>query len=110
MKPNTTRLVLGLALFAPSLACFGCGEPPAPAIAPDIGPVADAGPPPAVTASAVPEVFAQLDGRVDSAHISVSGPEFGPGLPGWARVSQLGDRGPWTRPRMIDGRLGSWLG
>lgn len=87
---------------------LGCGPdtPTPPASAVD---APDAAPPAPVATSAVPEVFVDLLARAETAHVSRAGAVIGPGVPGWHPVAELGGRGPWSAPRTIDGRVGSWL-
>ncbi len=85
-----------------------CGSEPVDAPPPASAP-ADAEPPTPVSTSAVPEVFVDLLAQAQTAHVSRVGPVIGPDAPGWRRVAELGGRGPWSPPRTIDGRAGSWL-
>lgn len=109
--PPPARRRPGRAL-GPWLACAlallcACGEPEP--VTPDAAPITDAALPPPVSASAVPEVVVDLLDRAGAAHVSRAGPIFGPAMPGWRRVAELGGRGPWGPPRTVDGRVGSWL-
>ena len=95
-------VVCGLAAL--TVAC-GDDEPaPTP---PDAA--VDASRAPAVTASAVPEVFMDLAAEGERAHIRRRGPIYRPGGPGWDRVTRIADRGPWRSVRAVDGRQAAWL-
>ncbi len=81
-----------------ALALVGCADAPPPPLEPTVR-VADAAVPVAPpTVPAVPEVFLDLVEAL-----------LAPGAPGWARVSQLADRGPWLPPKAVGDDQLSWL-
>lgn len=99
--------LLGLGALA-ALGLIACDDDAA--LVPDAAPPPlDAAAPPPVAPATLPDVYRDLADRADRAHLTRGGPVFGPGLPGWARVSTLAGRGPWAPPRTIDGRTASWL-
>lgn len=87
---------------------LGCDDVPEIADA-DVAPSAPAAQEAPLTESAVPQVYLDLVASADAAHVRHGGPVVAPGMPGWSRVSQLADRGPWRKVRRIDDRVGVWL-
>ncbi len=96
-------------VFASLLAC-GDPEavvaPPAAPSSPDGAPVVD-GPGPRTPSP--PVVHLDLVRHAERAHVRRLGPIATPTAPGWRRVTQLADRGPWLAPRRIEDRQGAWL-
>lgn len=94
------------------LAGFGCADPPPLPSAPGARASAttDAGLlPSAPTLPSVPEPFLDLLAAADRAHVRREGPVLAPTAPGWGRVSQLADRGPWLAPKVAGDQTVSWL-
>ncbi len=92
---------------------LACGDPtgsaPVPAPRPD---GADAGETAALAGPRVllpPVVHLDLAQHAERGHVRRVGPIVAPGAPGWARATQLADRGPWLPQRRIEDRQASWL-
>ena len=119
MRASTATATLTLTL---TLALVACGDPPdapsgtdatATATPNASGTTTPADPnnptPETPGAELPPVVHLDLVAQADRAHVSRSGPLIAPTAPGWRRVTQLADRGPWKPPRRIEERQASWL-
>lgn len=94
-----------LALLAALAAA--CGDPPA-APAGVAAPAGEAAPS-SVIIPTVPQVFLDLVEHANRAHVRRLGPVLSPDAPGWARVTQLADRGSWGDLESFDDRTAAWL-
>lgn len=109
MPPMRTRLPLwSCACLLAAWACGDAAPPPVGAPVPGAEDAAVPAPTRAAPAGA-PETFVDLLAQSDAAHVSRGGSVVSPGAPGWRNAAELGGRGPWSAPRTIDGRVGSWL-
>lgn len=89
--------------------CVACGEERASPTAQAPHGAEGARDPGAVRVSPVPLVYLDLVRHAERAHVQHGGPYVEPGGPGWARVTQLADRGPWIPASPVEGKAQAWL-
>lgn len=97
--PHLTLLLALSALFY-----LGCEAKPAHPSAPVIVASSPIQVAPTVRVSPVPQVYLDLVRHAERAHVQHGGVHVEPDGPGWARVAQLADRGPWAAARVQEGK------
>ncbi len=99
-----TFVALSLALFV----CFTGCDNPTPGIETQVDAGADVKVPPRVTSARV-RVDRSLMESFQDAYVGRRGAVFGPGIPGWSRLSQLTGQPAWHRSTKLDGRVAAWF-